>query len=262
MSEQQNKSSHADKNEKAHIKELFKKYKETKDKSIRDELINKHLYIAEILAKKYANRGMEFDDIFQVASLGLIYAVDRFDVEKGYEFSSFATPTIIGEIKKFFRDKGWSIRVPRRIQELSKKINNSKLVLSQRLQRTPTIKDISEYLNCTEEDVLEAMEASQVYTPHSLDASYDSESEDKELNLAALIGDDDEYFDKIENRDYLLKTIEKLEDNERKIIKDRYIKGKTQVQIAEELGVSQMTISRLEKKIIEKFRKQLKKMYS
>jgi RNA polymerase sigma-B factor len=101
-------------------KTLFKLYKETNDKSIREELIHRHLYIAEILSKKYANRGIEYDDIYQVACIGLIYAIDRFDMNKGYEFSSFATPTIIGEIKKYFRDKGWTIRVPRRIHYLKK----------------------------------------------------------------------------------------------------------------------------------------------
>ncbi|WP_130805456.1 SigB/SigF/SigG family RNA polymerase sigma factor [Senegalia massiliensis] len=255
------KSYNAD-DEKVDVKKLFKIYAETNDKEVRDDLINRHLYIAEILSKKYANRGIDFDDIYQVACLGLIYAIDRYDLEKGYEFSSFATPTIIGEIKKYFRDKGWSIRVPRRIQELSKKINNAKLLLSQQLQKTPTVGDIAEYLNATEEEVLEAMEASKVYTPHSLDASLDSDREDKDVSLAALIGEEDHHLLKIENRDFLLDTIEKLNDIEKKIIKDRYFNRKTQIAIAEEIGMSQMTISRLEKKIIQKFRKELNKIYA
>ncbi|MBS4534937.1 SigB/SigF/SigG family RNA polymerase sigma factor [Clostridium sp. D2Q-14] len=243
-------------------KELFKIYAETSNQEIREELINRHLYIAEILSKKYANRGIDFDDIYQVACLGLIYAIDRYDIDKGYEFSSFATPTIIGEIKKYFRDKGWSIRVPRRIQELSKKINNTKLLLSQELQKTPTVQDIAEYLNVTEEEVLEAMEASKVYTPNSLDASLDSDSDDKDVNLSALIGEEDKDLLKIENRDFLLNIINKLNDIEKKIIKDRYFERKTQINIAKEIDMSQMTVSRLEKKIIEKFRKELKKMYN
>lgn len=248
--------------EEVDVKELFRIYSETNDQDIRDELINRHLYIAEILSKKYANRGIDFDDIYQVACLGLIYAIDRYDISKGYEFSSFATPTIIGEIKKYFRDKGWSIRVPRRIQELSKKINNAKVLLSQQLQKTPTVQEIAEYLHSTEEEVLEAMEASKVYTPHSLDASLDSEGDDKDVSLAALIGQEDQYLLKIENRDFLLDTINKLNDIEKKIIKDRYFNRKTQIAIAEEIGMSQMTVSRLEKKIIEKFRKELKKIYA
>ena len=242
-------------------KTLFKLYKETNDKSIREELIHRHLYIAEILSKKYANRGIEYDDIYQVACIGLIYAIDRFDMNKGYEFSSFATPTIIGEIKKYFRDKGWTIRVPRRIQELSKKINNSKAILSQKLQRSPTIEDIAEYLNCSQEEVLEAMEASKVYTPQSLDLTYDSNSDDKDVNLAELVGEDDIYFSKIENNDFLERAMENLNEVEKKILIDRYFNKKTQVYIAKSLGISQMTVSRIEKKIIEKFRKELEKTY-
>ncbi|MDD2447690.1 MAG: sigma-70 family RNA polymerase sigma factor, partial [Tissierellia bacterium] len=145
--------------DKEDIKKLFRIYKEKREKEVRDILIEEHLYIAEILSKKYANRGIDYDDIYQVACIGLIYAIDRYDIDKGFEFSSFATPTIIGEIKKYFRDKGWTIRVPRRIQELSKKINNAKILLSQELQRSPTIEDIANYLNSTEEEVLEALEA-------------------------------------------------------------------------------------------------------
>lgn len=244
---------------KVDTKTLFKKFKETKDRKIREELIERHLYIAEILSKKYANRGIDYDDIYQVASIGLIYAIDRYDIDKGFEFSSFATPTIIGEIKKYFRDKGWTIRVPRRIQELSKKINNAKMILSQEFQRTPTVKDIAEYLNSTEEEILEAMEGSKVYTPQSLDITYDSNGDDKDVNLADIIGEEDIYFNKIENNDFLQRGIEKLNEMERKILIDRYFNNKTQVSIANELNISQMTVSRVEKKIIEKFRKEMKK---
>lgn len=243
-------------------KELFKLYSESRDFSIREELIKRHLYIAEILSKKYVNRGIEYDDIYQVACVGLIYAVDRYDVSKGYEFSSFATPTIIGEIKKYFRDKGWAIRVPRRIQELSKKIMISKNTLSQKLQRTPTVDELAEYLQCSSEEILEAMEASKVYTPHSLDVVLDSNGDDKDINLSELIGEDDKYFATIENNDFLMKNIQKLNDIEKKILYDRYFNKKTQFEIAQELNISQMTVSRMEKKIIEKFKKELNKMYN
>lgn len=245
--------------EKIDIKTLFRYYNETKDKETRDLLIEKHLYIAEILSKKYANRGIEYDDIYQVACIGLIYAIDRFDIDKGYEFSSFATPTIIGEIKKYFRDKGWTIRVPRRIQELSKKINNAKIFLSQELQRSPTVEDIAQYLNSTEEEVLEAMEASKVYTPQSLDVTYDSNNDDKDVNLAELIGEDDHYFSKIENNDFLMRTMEKLNDIEKQILVERYFNKKTQVTIAKSLNISQMTVSRIEKRVLEKLRKEIEK---
>lgn len=241
------------------IKELFKSYSINKDKKTREILIEKHLYIAEILSKKYANRGIEYDDIFQVASIGLIYAVDRYDVDKGYEFSSFATPTIIGEIKKHFRDKGWTIRVPRRIQELSKKINNAKVLLSQKLQKSPTIQEIAEYLNYTEEEILEAMEASKVYSPQSLDISYDSNNEEKDINLADIIGEEDKYFDRIENNDFILNAMKKLNDVEKQILIERYFNKKTQVSIAKILDISQMTVSRIEKKVLEKLRKEVER---
>ena len=240
-------------------KTLFKLYDETGDIQVREELIERHLYIAEILSKRYTNRGIDYDDIFQVASMGLIYAVDRYDVHKGFEFSSFATPTIIGEIKKHFRDKGWTIRVPRRIQELSKKINNSKVFLSQKLQRAPTVEDIAIHINGTQEEVLEAMEASKVYTPQSLDLTYDSNNDDKDINLADLIGEDDIYFSRIENKDFIKRAMEKLNDMENKILIDRFYNKKTQVSIAKSLGISQMTVSRIEKRVIEKLRNELEK---
>ncbi|MCT4618141.1 MAG: SigB/SigF/SigG family RNA polymerase sigma factor [Marinisporobacter sp.] len=241
-------------------KELFKLYKETNDKEIRNELANRYLYIAEILSKKFVNKGIDYEDIYQIASLGLIFAIERFDLSKGFEFSSFATPTIIGEIKKYFRDKGWSIRVPRRIQELSKKVNNAKVVLTQNLQRTPKVIDIANYLGCTEEQVLEAMEASQVYTPKSLDLSYDSSGDDKDVQLKDLIGEEDKSFDEIENNDFLRENMKKLNEAETKIIHLRFFENKTQAQVAKLLNVSQMTISRMEKKVLSKFRKELKKI--
>ncbi len=244
--------------EKEYIDQLFRQYKETGDKDIRDELIERHLYIAEILAKKYTNRGIDYDDIFQVASLGLIYAVERFDIDKGFQFSSFATPTIMGEIKKYFRDKGWTIRVPRRIQELSKRINNAKVKLSQDLQRVPTLKDLADYLGATEEEILETMEASQVYSPQSLDIPYDS-MDDSEVTLSDFIGEDDIHFSKIETNDLLEESMKILNDIEKQILIDRYFNKETQVVIAEKLDISQMTVSRIEKRVLKKLRKELEK---
>ena len=244
---------------KAERKELFKLYEETRDEEIREILIEEHLYIAEILSKKYAGRGIDYDDIFQVASIGLIYAIDRYDINKGYEFSSFATPTIIGEIKKYFRDKGWTIRVPRRIQELSKKINNAKSYLAQRDQKVPTAEDIAEYLNTTPEEILESIEASKVYAPQSLDVVYDSSGDDKEINLADLIGGNEEYFEKIEVNDFIENLMSGLNDVEKTILIDRYFNKKTQISIAKKLDISQMTVSRIEKKMLHKMRKEIEK---
>lgn len=240
-------------------KELFNIYSKDKNVEIRNILIERHMYLANILSKKYTNKGVEFDDIYQVASLALIYAIDRYDIEKGYEFSSFATPTIIGEIKKYFRDKVWTVKVPRRIQELSKKISEAKLFLEQKNKRSPKAIDIANYLGCSEEEVLEAIEASYGYQPMSLDTSSNDDSDDKEITLKDKIGQEETSFGNIENMDFINKFIENLNELEVKIFKDRFFLDKTQSIIAKELEISQMTVSRLERKIIEKLKKEYEK---
>ncbi|MBC6004626.1 Sigma-37 [uncultured Clostridium sp.] len=240
-------------------KELFNIYSKDKNVEIRNILIERHMYLANILSKKYINKGVEFDDIYQVASLALIYAIDRYDIEKGYEFSSFATPTIIGEIKKYFRDKVWTVKVPRRIQELSKKISEAKLFLEQKNKRSPKAIDIANYLGCSEEEVLEAIEASYGYQPMSLDTSSNDDSDDKEITLKDKIGQEETSFGNIENMDFINKFIETLNELEVKIFKDRFFLDKTQSIIAKELEISQMTVSRLERKIIEKLKKEYEK---
>lgn len=234
-------------------------YIKKKMKPMRDLLINKNLYIAEILAKKYINKGIEYDDLFQVASLGLILALDRFNIDRGYEFSSYATPTIVGEIKRYFRDKGWVIRVPRRIQELSKKINIAKMDLAQDLQRTPSIDELAKFLDVSSEEVIEALDASQVYSPQSLDRTYDNSGDDKDVNIGDLLGFEDKNFENFEIMDFIKETMKSLSDIEKKIVVLRYFEKMTQVAIAEELEVSQMTISRMEKRVLNKFREELEK---
>lgn len=229
-------------------------------KSVRDKLIEHHIYIAEILAKKYVNKGIEYDDLFQVASLGLIYAIDRYDIDKGFEFSSYATPTIVGEIKRYFRDKSWVIKVPRRIQELSKKVNTARVDLSQELQRNPSIDDIANYLDISSEEVIEVIDASQVYSPQSLDKTLDSSNDDKDVSFGDLLGFEDKNYESIETMDFIKKTMDKLKDVEKKILVYRYFDKRTQISIAEELGVSQMTVSRIEKKVLKKFRQEIELM--
>ena len=237
-------------------KELFLELEKTNDPRIREQLIERNLYIVEILSKKHANRGIEYDDLFQVARIGLIHAVDRFDVHKGFEFSSFATPTIIGEIKRHFRDKGWMIRVPRRIQELNIKVNNAKVELSQKLQYSPTVEEIADYLKITEEEVLEAMEGSNMYTPQSLDFSINS-GDDKELTLKDLVGTEDFDYREIERADFLDHALKKLNEVEKKVLVDRFFNDKTQASLAEELDISQMTVSRMERRIIKKLKEEM-----
>ncbi|MBP2025566.1 SigB/SigF/SigG family RNA polymerase sigma factor [Peptoniphilus stercorisuis] len=237
-------------------REMFREYSKTKDENLRAQLIEEHLYLAEILSKKYSGKGIEYEDIFQVASMALIYAVDRYDIEKGYEFSSFATPTIIGEIKKYFRDKGWTIRVPRRIQELSKKITIARTDLTKLNQETPTVADIANYLGVTEEEVLESMEASKVYLPQSLDISYTNDG-DNETNLADFIGQDERYYDQIEINDFIEKSMEVLNEVEKTVLIDRYFNKKTQREVGEKLEISQMTVSRIEKKALKRLKREM-----
>ncbi len=241
-------------------KELFRIYsKNRENKEIRNILIERHLYLVNLLAKKYINKGVDYEDIYQVASLALIYAIQRYDMEKGYEFSSFATPTIVGEIKKYFRDKVWTLRVPRRVQELSKKVNDAKLILQQENKSDPKVKDIASYLGCKEEEVLEAMEASYGYQPISLDSTNNEDSEDKDISLIDKIGKEEESFHSIEQSDFLKKFSKNLNQLENKIFKDRFFLNKTQAIIAKELNISQMTVSRLEKKVVEKLKKEYEK---
>ena len=257
MAKARKKDAESRRGEKERIHNDFVRLKQTGDPALRNQLILEHLYIAEILAKKYANRGIEYDDLYQVASLGLIYAIDRYDVSKGFEFSSFATPTIVGEIKRYFRDKGWVIRVPRRIQELSKKINLVRSDLTQELQRQPTVDDIARRLSTSVEEVLEAMESSKVYAPQSLDQTMDTGGDDRDLNLSDLVGIEEEEYANIEFQDVVHRLTKGLNDLEKQIFYDRYYEKRTQIAIAEELNVSQMTVSRIEKKIIQKFRTEL-----
>ena len=234
--------------------EIFLEYSRTRDIEIRNQIFSKYQYLADIISKKYVNKGIEHEDIYQIASIGLIYAIERFDINKGYEFTSFATPTILGEIKKYFRDKGWAIKVPRRIQEISKKINDVSNDLSLKLNRTPTIKELSENLGYSEEEVLEAMEAGKLFVSQSLNVNLDKGSEFKEMELVDTISDEINNYETFENYEFLKKSLELLNKLEKEIIIERFYNNKTQSEIAKRLNISQMTVSRLEKKALEKIK--------
>jgi len=239
--------------------DLFSEYEKERKIEVRNKIFDKYKYMAEIISKKYNNRGIEYEDLYQIACMGLIYAIDRFDISKGYEFTSFATPTILGEIKKYFRDKGWAIKVPRKIQEISKKVNETNNLLSNKLQRTPSVKEIAEYISCTEEEVLEAFEAGKMFTSQSLDIKIDSNGEESEATLMDLVGIEDKNFIEIENNDFIRKSLDKLNELEKQIIMNRYFNNKTQSDIAKQLNISQMTVSRVEKKSLEKLRMEFNK---
>lgn len=241
-------------------KELFKEYKSNPTLEKRNEIVENNLYMVDILIRKYLGKGVEYDDLHQVGALALVSAVERFDPDKGFEFSSFATPTILGEIKKYFRDKQWSLKVPRRLKEFSAKIQEAKDELYSELQRKPTVKEIAAYTGFTEEQVIEAIESSRAYGTFSLDKTFDDADGDGENSLLEkFTGFDEKGYESIEIAEILKKVISELTDKNKIIFRERYLNNKSQSEIAKELGVSQMTISRAEKNMIEKFNKELNK---
>jgi RNA polymerase sigma-B factor len=236
-------------------KELFERYRETKSIEVRNEIVERHLYIVDILIKKYLNKGVDYEDLYQVGSMALVFAAERYDPSKGYEFTSFATPTVIGEIKRYFRDKGWSVKVPRRLKEISAQIAPAKEYLSGRLSRIPTVADLAGYLGYSEEEILEAMESGQAYNTYSLNQTFEEGGEEGEgAVLEKYTGREEQGYDSFENADLIKTVMADLSDKEKEIFKRRFFRNETQQIIAEEMGVSQMTISRLEKKIREKFK--------
>lgn len=235
---------------------LFIKFKNDPRVENRNEIVNKYLYLADIISKKFVNRGIDYEDIHQVACIALIKAVERYSLDKGVKFISFATPTIIGEIKRFFRDKGSVIRIPRRIYEVYQKVNHAREYLAQELQRIPRVDEIAKYLSISEETVLEIIESGNAYNMQSFDQNVYT---DDDIELHETIGSDDITFERIENRDFLKKSLEKFNQAEKEFIRMRYFNNRTQKEIADKLGVSQMYISRLERKVLEKFRTILKK---
>ena len=209
----------------------------------REELIHLHLSLVEHCARRFRNRGEPFEDLVQVGTIGLIKAVDRFETDRGVEFSTYATPTVIGEIKRHFRDKGWAIRVPRRLQELRMQIGTATGELTQKLGRSPTPRELSEVVGCTVEEIMEGIESSHAYATLSLDASDDSD--DGPPAMLARLGVDDANIEHVEIRESIKPLLEGLGEREKRILLLRFFKNMTQSQIAEEIGVSQMHVSRL-----------------
>ncbi len=241
-------------------KESFIKYRKTGDLDIRNRIVEEHLYMVDILIRKYLNKGVEYDDLYQVGAMALIHAVDRFDPEKGYEFSSFATPTILGEIKKYFRDKGWSMKVPRRLKENATTLPVIKEQLTGRLGRTPTVPEIAEEMKITEEDVLEAMEGRQIYGTFSLDQTFDDDGESGDNPVfEKFASHEDKGFDMLEHKEIIGTVLKNLSNTNRYIFRKRFIEEKSQSEIADTLGVSQMTVSRAEKNIKQKFTDEMNK---
>jgi RNA polymerase sigma-B factor len=210
---------------------------------IRGELVEIHLPLVEYLARRFRNRGEWLDDLTQVATIGLIKSIDRFDLARGVEFSTYATPTIVGEIKRHFRDKGWAVRVPRRLQELKLALTKAIGELAQKEGRAPTIAELAAHLQMTEEEVLEGLESANAYSTVSLDAP-DSGDDDAPA-VAESLGMLDEALEGVEYRESLKPLLERLQPREKRILLLRFFGNMTQSQIATELGISQMHVSRL-----------------
>ncbi|WP_433213509.1 SigB/SigF/SigG family RNA polymerase sigma factor [Dactylosporangium sp. CS-047395] len=212
---------------------------------VRSRLIELYIPLAEYLARRFRNRGEQFDDLVQVANLGLIKSVDGYDPSRGAAFTSYAIPMIVGELKRHFRDKGWDVRVPRRLQELRLEISKVSGDLAQDLGRSPTVADLANRLGVSEEEIIEGLDCGQAYRALSLDAPAGEGGDAGAAGLGDLLGSEDPDMQNVENREALRPLLAKLPDREQKIIAMRFHGNLTQSQIAAELGISQMHVSRL-----------------
>ena len=221
---------------------------------LRNELVVAHLNLVRYLAVKFANRGEALDDLIQVGTVGLLKAIDRFDLERGVEFTTYATPTIVGEIKRYFRDKGWAVKVPRRLQELNLSVNRAIEKLTVKLGHSPTVAELASHLGATEEDILEAQELGQAYNLLSLDTELNGEGDKKSQTLADYVGQNDAGLELLEDRANLERAFQVLTGRERVILYLRFYESVSQTEIAKRLNVSQMHVSRLQQKALEKLK--------
>jgi RNA polymerase sigma-B factor len=237
-------------------RDLLKRYHVDGDTSAREELVQRHLPLVRSLARRYAGRGEALEDIEQVGAIGLLKAIDRYDLEREVSLTTYATPNVVGEIKRHFRDKGWAIRVPRGLQELNAKMSGTIERLTIKLERSPTIAEIASELATTPEQVLEAMEAGSAYSTVSL-SSGPGGGDDDDFDPMESIGAEDEEYERTEQRASLEPALETLPEREREILRMRFEEGLTQTQIAEKIGISQMHVSRLIRKSLARMRDQL-----
>jgi RNA polymerase sigma-B factor len=234
-----------DATERDELRRKLQQYAQTRDKVLRDEIVGAQVGLAEYLARRFKNRGEPIEDLIQVALLGLLKAVERFDPSRGLEFSTFATPTIVGELKRHFRDKGWAVRVPRRVQELHLRMGTVVNNLAQELGRSPTIPEIARRAEVSVDEVLEAMEAGRAYRFSSIDTPAGEDEERGPAPAATQLGADESGMDEVEHRMLLSPLIASLPKREQMIIHLRFFRGMTQSEIASRLGISQMHVSRL-----------------
>jgi RNA polymerase sigma-B factor len=238
-------------------KVLLRRYHEQGDLAAREQLIEQYMSLVRSLARRYSYRGEQLEDLVQIGAIGLIKAIDRFDVNRGVELTTYATPNIIGEIKRHFRDRGWSVRVPRGLQELNIQLSRLIEELTVELGRSPTIAELAKSAEVSEEEVLEALESGRAYSSLSLSAGSAGNDEDGELDPLESLGTEEHQYEVSEDRAVLAPGFRVLDERERKILHLRFFEGLTQSQIAQQVGISQMHVSRLIRRSLEKIREEI-----
>jgi RNA polymerase sigma-B factor len=239
------------------LRRLHERYLQTTDPEerdrLRERLVAGYEGLVHFLARRFQNRGEPLEDIVQVGFLGLIKAIDRFDPSLGNEFTTFATPTILGEIKRYFRDKGWAIRFPRRLQELYQQVVRVNEEMKNQLGRQPSMAEVAERLGVEQDDVLEAMEMSSAFTPVSIDSTTGGD-DDEGRQLSEAVGGEDPNLDRVEMRQVLDRAMQHLNERERRIMIMRFFDEMSQAEVAKRLGISQMHVSRLQRAALEHLR--------
>ena len=234
-------------------RELFLRWQRDRDQRAREELVDRFLPLARNLARRYAGAREPFEDLLQVASLGLVKAIDRFDVDRGAAFSSFAVPTILGELKRYFRDLGWAVHVPRGAQEQALKVQEAQERLTSKTGRPPTVHELAEYLELAVEDVLDALETAAAHHSASLDAPRE-DRDDESGSLVDVFGQEDHRYELIEQTTTISAAAKELSPRERRVLALRFAGDMTQTQIADEIGVSQMQVSRILRRALSQLR--------
>lgn len=238
--------------------ELFEKFQRTHDPAVREQLILAHMNLVRYLARKFANRGEPLEDLIQVGMIGLINAIDRFDPNRGIRFATYATPTIVGEIRRYFRDRGWAVKVPRRLQELSLAASKAADDLAQDLNRAPTVAEIAARLAVSEEEALEAIDLGDLYQLPSLDSALGEDSDDSHAVLADYVGEVDAEMERFERRTRLAQAVNALPPREKQIIQLRFFHNLSQTEVAKRMKISQMHVSRLQHRALERLREMMR----
>ncbi len=235
-------------------RELFERWQRHKDPDARECLVERYLPLARKLASRYRGRaGEPFDDLLQVASLGLLKALDRFDLDRGLAFSSFAVPTILGELKRYFRDLGWSVHVPRGAQELALKVQQAERAVSARLGRSPTPDELAQYMEVSVEEVIEGLEAAAAHHATSLEQPHD-ELDGESRSLSDALGEEDPGFEQIDASLTITSEVSRLSEREQRVLQLRFDDELTQSEIGKRIGVSQMQVSRILRGALERLR--------